>query len=88
MAKARDKAEPTFEQALAELEKIVSAIDEGKVGLEEAIEQYEKGMKLIQYCQSILNRAEAKIQQLHLGQDGQVTTSPFTPQEPESSEQA
>lgn len=87
MAKARDKREPTFEEALAELERIVSAIDEGKVSLEEAIAQYEKGMKLIQHCRSVLGQAESKIQQLQVGQDGQVTTSPLTLSESDASEE-
>jgi len=87
MAKARDKREPTFEEALAELERIVSAIDEGKVSLEEAIAQYEKGMKLIQHCRSVLGQAESKIQQLQVGQDGQVTTSPLTLSESDAFEE-
>jgi len=87
MAKPTEKREPTFEQALAELDKIVSAIDEGKVGLEESIAQYEKGMKLIQYCRSILDRSETKVQQLQLDPDGEPRVAPFSPPEVDSSEQ-
>jgi len=36
----------TFEQALAELEKIGSEVEQGQVGLEQTIEKYEQGMKL------------------------------------------
>jgi len=56
------KEKPTFEEALAELEKIVTDVEQGKIGLEESIDQYEKGMKLIQYCRGILDSAEQRIE--------------------------
>jgi|CXWL01.1.fsa_nt_gi exodeoxyribonuclease VII small subunit len=54
----------TFEQAITRLEKIVQAIEQGKVGLEDSIKQFEEGMALISRCRSILGSAEMKIQQL------------------------
>ena len=54
----------TFEQAITRLEKIVQAIEQGKVGLEDSIKQFEEGMALIARCRSILGSAEMKIQQL------------------------
>ena len=56
------KEKPTFEGALADLEKIVTDVEQGKIGLEESIDQYAKGMKLIQYCRSILDSAEKRIE--------------------------
>jgi len=73
------EAQPTFEQALSQLESIVTAIEQGKIGLQEAIAQYERGMKLIQYCRGVLSDAEAKIQQLQLGEDGRLTPVPMEP---------
>ena len=70
---------PTFEQALAQLEAIVSGIEQGKVGLQESIAQYEKGMKLIQHCRAVLSDAEAKIQQLQVSDSGKVTVAPMPP---------
>ena len=55
------KQKKTFEEALAELEQIVCQIEEGKVSLDESIEKYSEGTKLIEICRSILNRAEKKI---------------------------
>jgi exodeoxyribonuclease VII small subunit len=52
----------TFEKALEQLEKIVSDVEEGKIGLEQAIEKYEQGMKLIQHCRGILDSAEKRIE--------------------------
>ena len=81
MAKA--DGTPTFEEALAQLETIVTSIEQGKTGLQESIAQYEKGMKLIQYCRSVLTDAEGKIQQLQLGQSGTLETRAFEAPSPE-----
>lgn len=76
MAKGNEQ-ELTFEQSLAELESIVSAIEQGKIGLQEAIGQYEKGMQLIHRCRDMLAGAEAKIQQLQLTENGKLTPAPM-----------
>ena len=62
MAEAKAKKEISFEQAMQELEKIVADIEQGKVSLEESINKYEQGMKLLQYCRGILDRAEKRIE--------------------------
>ncbi|GAF90923.1 unnamed protein product, partial [marine sediment metagenome] len=46
------KAKMTFEQALGKLEQIVSRIEQGKVSLEESIEAYAEGIKLIDQCRA------------------------------------
>jgi exodeoxyribonuclease VII small subunit len=71
--------ELTFEQALAQLESIVSAIEQGKIGLQESISEYEKGIKLLRRCRAVLADAEMKIQQLQLGDDGKLTPAPMAP---------
>ena len=58
------KQKATFENTLAKLEKIVSEIEEGKVSLDESIEKYTEGTKLIATCRSILDQAEKKIRML------------------------
>jgi len=73
--KKDNEKELTFEQSLSQLEAIVSAIEQGKIGLQEAINQYEKGMQLIQRCRHMLSDAEMKIQQLQLTEDGQLKGS-------------
>jgi len=79
-----DQKEPTFEESLAQLEAIVSSIEEGKVGLQEAIDQYEEGMKLIQRCRDMLAAAEAKVQQLQLTDDGRLARMPVEAPEDEN----
>ncbi len=55
---------PSFEQAIEQLTQIVSRIEQGQVPLQESLEQYEKGMKLIQYCRGILQDAEKRIEEI------------------------
>jgi len=59
---AQQKKKKTFDEALKQLEKIISEVEEGKIGLEESIDKHEQGMKLIQYCRSILQKAEERIE--------------------------
>ena len=68
--------EPTFEDALAELETLIHAIESGEVGLEQAIDRYEKGVALIARCREILGRAEARIAELRVGPDGSLEGDP------------
>lgn len=67
----------TFEQALAELEKIVGALEGGKAPLDESINAYERGIKLKQHCEKMLNQAQEKIEKITIKPDGSVSTEPF-----------
>ena len=69
---AKEKEKLTFEQALAKLEEIVSAIEEGEVPLEQSIDKYAEGVELVKQCRQILDRAEKKIQLLGRGEGGQL----------------
>lgn len=51
-----------FEAALAELEVLVSRMEQGDVSLEESLRLYERGVKLSHLCQEALRNAEQKIQ--------------------------
>lgn len=58
-----------FESTLKDLEKIVSQLD-GEIKLEEALELFEKGIKLSSECENFLNHAEQKIELLKRQADG------------------
>ena len=73
------KKPPTFEDALRRLETITEQIEQGRIGLEESIGQYEEGMKLVQYCRSILEQAERKIEQLQTTAAGEPKVGTFEP---------
>jgi exodeoxyribonuclease VII small subunit len=69
---------PTFEQALARLEEIVHQIEEGELGLNEALERYEEGVKLLRQSYELLERAERKIELLSgFDAEGNPVTQPF-----------
>jgi exodeoxyribonuclease VII small subunit len=54
----------TFEQALAEIESIVHELEEGRLGLEEMLARYERGVKLLRSCHGQLQQAERRIELL------------------------
>jgi len=66
MAKAsgQDIDRLTFEQAITDLKGIVEKIEEGKISLQDSIQQYEKGMALIKHCRTILQKAEKRIEKI------------------------
>lgn len=53
-----------FETSITELEQIVSQLEKGKLSLEDALKQFEKGITLARKCQNVLNQAEQKIETL------------------------
>jgi exodeoxyribonuclease VII small subunit len=55
---------PTFEQSLKRLEEIVHLLEEGDIGLHEALERYEEGVKLLRQSYELLQRAERRIELL------------------------
>ena len=59
-----------FEAALARLEAIVHALEDGELGLGGALGQYEDGVKLLKHCYGLLERAERRIELL-CGTDAQ-----------------
>lgn len=61
----------TFEEALRELEATIHRLEEGDLTLEEAISLYERGMRLAQRCNEVLNTAELQVQQLTVGNNQQ-----------------
>ncbi|MEO1009390.1 MAG: exodeoxyribonuclease VII small subunit [Planctomycetota bacterium] len=67
MAKAQQDATPpedgpSFEDAMAEVEAIIERIETGEAGLERSIGDYEKGMRLLKRCRSLIEKAEQRIE--------------------------
>ncbi len=56
--------EMSFEQALAELETVVQQLESGALALEDTVALYERGRKLAQYCQALLDDVDLRLQQL------------------------
>ncbi len=62
--------EPTFEQALAELEAVVAAMEEDELPLEELVFNYEKGSKLLARCEAALRSAKQRLELISVQQSG------------------
>ena len=59
-----DINELSFETAYAELESIIARLESGELPLEESLDLYERGRKLSDHCQSLLDKAELRVNQL------------------------
>jgi exodeoxyribonuclease VII small subunit len=57
-------AEPTFEEARKELERIVAQLESGQAELEEALRLWERGEELYRFCLGRLDAAQGKIEEL------------------------
>ena len=74
-------SELTFEDALRELEQVVSQLESGSVELDKSIALYERGAELKAHCDRKLAAAQARIDQITLAEGGQPTgTRPFDAQ--------
>lgn len=54
----------SFEAAYAELEMIIAQLDSGDLPLEDSVRLFERGRKLSEYCQTLLDSAELRVSQL------------------------
>ena len=68
---AKQQSEFNFEEALQELERLVSSMEEGELSLEDSMTAFEKGIKLTRECQTALQKAEQKVQIL-LNESGET----------------
>jgi exodeoxyribonuclease VII small subunit len=71
----------SFEEAYRKLEDIVRKLEAGGLPLEESIALYEEGMKLVRYCEELLEKAELRIRQIRLEQGGNWLLLPFEPED-------
>ncbi|MGC8470040.1 MAG: exodeoxyribonuclease VII small subunit [Acetobacteraceae bacterium] len=69
-------ADLSFEEALAELERIVKGLEGGQQKLEEAIGAYERGTALRRHCEARLAAAEARVQAIVEKEDGGLGLRP------------
>ncbi|MBE0452064.1 exodeoxyribonuclease VII small subunit [Roseovarius autotrophicus] len=67
--------ELSFEQAMQELEQVVSRLERGDVALDESITLYERGALLKKRCEEKLKEAEEKVHAITLDAEGNPTGS-------------
>ena len=75
---ASRKQKADFETALSELEAVVERLEDGDLPLEQAVKEWEKGMKLRESCQKILQKAEQKVDVL-MKKGGEIEPEPLDP---------
>ncbi|HBC0019347.1 TPA: exodeoxyribonuclease VII small subunit [Enterobacter hormaechei subsp. steigerwaltii] len=74
----KNDAPASFETALSELEQIVIRLESGDLPLEDALNEFERGMQLARQGQVKLQQAEQRVQIL-LSDSEDAKTTPFTP---------
>lgn len=66
-------SEMSFEEAMAELERVVNQLERGDVPLEDSIKLYERGAALNKRCEEKLKEAEEKVAAITLDGNGNPT---------------
>lgn len=66
----------TFEQALGKLEGLVEAMESDQLPLEELVDHYEKGAKLLQHCEQVLAGARKRIELIEIQNSTQKGLAP------------
>jgi exodeoxyribonuclease VII small subunit len=61
---AKADAEPSFERALAELERIVEQMESGNLSLERALAAHKRGLELARICRERLEKAQQQVEVL------------------------
>ena len=67
----------SFEEALEQLEEIVSKLEDWSINLEESIEEYTRGVHLKNHCETKLKEATLKVEQITIDKDGKFSTKEF-----------
>ncbi len=67
----------TFEQALEKLESIVERLESGEISLDESLDAFEEGQKLVRFCLKKLQTAEKKVKKLSQDSEGNFTLNDF-----------
>ena len=78
-------SEMKFEKAMSRLENIVEELERGDLDIDKSLEIFEEGIKMSRLCSKKLNEAEAKIEKLTKGKEGELMTELF-PMEKENDE--
>jgi exodeoxyribonuclease VII small subunit len=67
-----DASNQNFESALQELESVVEQLESGDLSLEDSLAEFEKGVRLVKYCNQKLTEVEAKVELLLKDNEGRL----------------
>ena len=75
---SKKKPDPSFEDALAQLETLVEKLEDGDIPLEDSVEAYVRGMELVKHCMKKLDKAETTLKKLtQTGEDIELIDEPM-----------
>lgn len=80
------KKEPSFEEALDQLETLVRNMEAGDIPLSALVEKFEEGSRLVKTCEERLKKAEMTIEKLRQ-KDEEAALEAFAPGDEEAPEQ-
>ncbi len=75
--KTKNTEKYDLETAMKRLEEVVALMSRENVSLEESLSLYEEGVALVRHCNSKLEMAQRKINELKMTADGEIVTAPF-----------
>lgn len=67
----------SFEEAVKRLEAVAASLEREGVSLDESLKLYEEGVKLVRYCNSLLEGAQRKITMLSVSDGGELEEKDF-----------
>ena len=70
MAKETEEKKMTIEEAFAEIEAKVKALEDEDISLEASFKEYQKGMELVKYCHEAISKVEQQVKKI--AQDGSL----------------
>ena len=82
----KDGLQLTFEEAVKELESIVSTLEAGDVSLEESLKLFKRGISLTAFCTEKLTEAQGVVKLLYQDRTGELQEMPFDVEEKEQRE--
>lgn len=71
----------SFEEAMERLEEIVTTMERGEALLEQSLELFSEGAKLVKQCAAMLDKAEQQVTKLVKGAEGTTKEVPFQVEE-------
>ena len=74
---SQESQEPRFEDALRELEAIAERLERGELSLEDALDDFERGVRLARQCARSLEAMELRVERLTVSEDGLISVEPF-----------
>ncbi len=74
------KKDPSFEEALDQLENLVRSMEAGDIPLSALVEKFEEGSRLVKTCEERLKKAEMTIEKLRQ-KDEKAALEAFAPEE-------